>query len=165
MPASNGSIMRKRKIHERAYPPLQCVIERRVRFEEVDALAYMWHGRYASWFEDGREAFGGYHGISYFDFYDVDVALPIKTFSVTYMAPLMYGKSYIIETSLLWNDACLIEYAYRILNDAGSVMTKAETTQLMLTRGDDILLDPPAFYKAFCEKWKNGEIEASVDLR
>ena len=38
--------------------PLVVGIDRRVRFEEVDALGMVWHGRYPSYFEDGRIAFG-----------------------------------------------------------------------------------------------------------
>ena len=38
--------------------PLETSVARRVRFEEVDPLTIVWHGRYPSYFEDGRAAFG-----------------------------------------------------------------------------------------------------------
>ena len=131
-------------------------IERHVRFEEVDALQYMWHGRYASWLEDGREDFGRHYGISYLDFHAAGVATPLKTLSINFIAPLRYAATYQIETSLLWNEAAVIEFNYRILDDAGSVMTEAETTQLMISLDNELLLSLPGFYKAFCQQWQNG---------
>ena len=41
--------------------------EVRVRFAECDPLGIVWHGNYIQYFEDGREAFGRHHGISYLD--------------------------------------------------------------------------------------------------
>ena len=37
-------------------PPLGIRVERKVRFEETDPLGIVWHGRYASFFEDARTA-------------------------------------------------------------------------------------------------------------
>ena len=45
--------------------PLRVTVERRVRFEETDPLAIVWHGRYASYFEDARSAAGEKYGIGY----------------------------------------------------------------------------------------------------
>ena len=39
----------------------------RVRFSETDNLGVVWHGNYVKYFEDGREAFGREHNISYLD--------------------------------------------------------------------------------------------------
>ncbi len=146
-----------RSPRERSVPPLVRTIHRRVRFEETDALSYMWHGRYASWFEDGREDLGRHYAISYLDFHGAGVEVPLKTFAVDFKKPLRYGETYSIRTSLLWSDACLIEFAYAILDEAGSVMTEAQTTQLMISPQGDLLLEAPEFYQFFREKWKSGQ--------
>ena len=55
------SLHRASRPRRRSTPevPSLCVsAQRTVRFEEVDAVRFMWHGRYASWLEDGREAMG-----------------------------------------------------------------------------------------------------------
>ena len=155
--------MRRKKTFEPAYPPLTRRIERTVRFEEVDALSYMWHGRYASWFEDGRENIGRHFGISYLDFYSHGVFVPLKTFFVTYHAPLIYAQKYIIETSLLWNEACILEYNYIIFDSDKTIMTYAETTQLMITKEKELLLELPKFYQNFCELWKAGKVDENSD--
>ena len=50
-------------------PPLRAITKRRVRFEEVDPLGIVWHGRYPSYFEDARVELGRKYGIDYMDFY------------------------------------------------------------------------------------------------
>ena len=35
-----------------APPPLRVDVGRKVRFEEVDSMGIVWHGHYASYFED-----------------------------------------------------------------------------------------------------------------
>ncbi|MBO4300672.1 MAG: acyl-CoA thioesterase [Desulfovibrio sp.] len=143
----------------RTYPPIVCHRQRRVRFQEVDQLAYMWHGHYPSWLEDGREALGKKYGISYLDFYHNGVVTPLKSLEMEYCHPLRYDTIYTIETSLLWNDAAVIEYSYRILDDKNTCMTTAHSLQLMLDVHGTLLLDAPAFYKAFMKRWAEGLVQ------
>ncbi len=148
----------RRRKQETSIMPLRHTITRAVRFEEVDALNIMWHGRYASWFEDGREAFGKAYGMHYMDFYTHDVVVPIKIFHVEYKQPLLYGQSYTVETSLLWNDAALLEFEYAIYNAADELMTTAVTTQLMISKAHELLLEHPPFFRALREKWQAGTL-------
>lgn len=149
--------MRQRPSH-RPHPPIVCHRQRRVRFQEVDQLAYMWHGHYPGWLEDGREALGQRYAISYLDFYRNGVVTPLKSLSLEYCHPLRYDITYTIETSLLWNDAAVMEYTYRILDAQGTCMTTAHSLQLMLDTHGTLLLDAPAFYKAFMLRWAKGEV-------
>ena len=49
----------------------------RVRFNETDPLGIVWHGNYITYFEDGSEAFGRAHGVSYLDVKKNGYATPI----------------------------------------------------------------------------------------
>ena len=40
-----------------------------VRFNEVDSMGVVWHGHYAVYFEDAREAFGAKYGLEYLMMY------------------------------------------------------------------------------------------------
>ncbi len=140
----------------RDYPALTISTERRVRFEEVDQLSYMWHGRYPSWFEDGREAMGSRYNINYLDFYAQGVVVPIKTLSIDYKKPLLYNNIYTIETSLLWNDSAILEYHYTFFDSEGATCTTGITKQLMLDTKGNLLFDVPQFYKEFCQRWTQG---------
>lgn len=137
--------------------PLEVVIERAVRFEELDPMGVMWHGRYASWFEDGREAVGRRYGISYRDFYAHRHMAPIRRFSVEYCRPLRHDGVYRIHTSLLWSEAARMDFQYVIRDAEGTVMTRASTVQLFTDMDGVLQLDHPDFYKRFLTAWKNGE--------
>lgn len=143
-------------------PPLTVGVHREVRFEEIDPLNIMWHGRYASWLEDGREALGKAHGIHYLDFYRHGIAIPLKEFHLNFCQPLRYGHSYEIHTSLLWDDAALLDMEYRICDAQGQVMTKAHTTQLMVTLEGELLLEQPLFFRQFRQDWKRRHEEGAL---
>jgi len=148
----------RRKKAIRDFSPVSISIKRRVRFEEVDAVTFMWHGRYASWLEDGREAIGAAHGISYENFHDSNVAIPLKTFNLDFIAPLRYNIEYSIATSLIWSEAALLEFEYQILDCDNNIMTEGSTIQLMTTLQGGLLLEAPSFYQTFREKWKQNKV-------
>ena len=139
-----------------AVPPLHIAVPRTVRFEEVDAARIMWHGRYASWLEDGREALGRHYGISYLDFLEHNIVVPLKLFQLDFLHPLRYSEQYIIHAFLHWNEAAVLDYTYRIENSRNELTTTAATTQLMLRRDGGLLLEQPEFYAAFRERWHKG---------
>lgn len=147
-----------RTTREHDIPPLVHEIQRVVRFEETDAMGIVWHGRYASWLEDGREALNAAYGISYLRFVDVGVLVPLRIFHIDYLRPLMYPHSYTIRTSLLWSDAARIDYAYTLLNENGTIMAEAKTTQLMTSLKGELLLESPDFFRFFREQWRNGAL-------
>ncbi|MDR2695348.1 MAG: acyl-CoA thioesterase [Deltaproteobacteria bacterium] len=154
MNSNLSSSRHRRRAAESGVLPLQVCVERTVRFEEVDSLSYMWHGRYASWLEDGREAFGKLHQLSYLDFFRHGVATPVKLFHLDFCRPLLYAQTYSIHVSLLWNEAAVLDFAYVLKDRDGSVTTTGYTTQLMLTCAGELLLEQPAFYKEFCAEWR-----------
>jgi acyl-CoA thioester hydrolase len=151
--------MKKPYFPDRGGPaPLCLSVARQVRFEEVDPLGIVWHGRYASYFEDARVAHGDRFGIGYLDFFRHDVTTPIKQFHVDYLKPLRYGQRYAIEARLHWTEAARLNYVFVILDDAGETVTRGYSVQLMLDAGQELLVVPPAFYAAFLERWRTGAI-------
>ena len=55
-----------------------------VRFNEADPLGIVWHGHYLRYFEDGREDFGKTYGLSYLDFYQHRIAVPVVSVDCQY---------------------------------------------------------------------------------
>lgn len=117
-------------------------------------MQYMWHGRYASWLEDGRDALGTAYSLNYLDFFQHGVSIPLKLFHLDFHQPLRYGQTYSIHASLLWNAAAALDFEYTLMDNEGIVTTTGYTTQLMLSLDGKLLLEQPAFYKEFCEKWR-----------
>ena len=138
--------------------PLTCRIERTVRFEEVDSLHVVWHGRYPSYLEDGRAAFGERYGLGYLTIHAAGIVAPIRQMHLDYIAPLRFGQTCAIETTLLWDDAAKLVFIYRLLDEGGAVLTTGYTTQLFLTLGGAMCMGYPDFYNDFCVKWKMGAL-------
>lgn len=150
--------MKRHKGEVPKVPSLTHTITRTVRFEEIDAMGVMWHGRYPSWLEDGREALNLVYNITYLRFHEHGVAIPLRIMHFDYLRPLRYPNTYTIRTQLLWKDAARLDFAYQLLDTAGTVMTEASTTQLMVTLQGDLLLEPPAFFVDFKQRWQAGEL-------
>ena len=138
--------------------PLRIRVERTVRFEEVDVLGIVWHGRYAGYFEDARIALGQYYGIGYMDFYSQGIVAPIKKLHVDYHRPLRFQETMTIEGILHWSEAARMNYEFIIRNRNGELATTGFTVQMMLDTEENILVIPPPFYVEFCRKWKAGEL-------
>ncbi|MFW6387278.1 MAG: acyl-CoA thioesterase [Thermodesulfobacteriota bacterium] len=137
--------------------PLRCCVERVVRFEEVDALGIVWHGRYPSYFEDGRVLLGEKYGIGYMDFYNRGIAAPIKQLHVDYKLPLRFGDSFTIEALLHWSDATRLNHEFILRNAEGQITTTGYSVQLLLNKEGEVLMLPPEFYADFCTRWRKGE--------
>lgn len=139
--------------------PLRITTERHVRFEEVDAMRIVWHGRYASFFEDGRVALGDKYGISYSDFIREQVPVPIRQLTIDFVRPLLFEERFEIETILHWSDAARINFEYAIRNSQKELVCTGCTVQMMLNNQLEVMLTPPPFFAKFLERWKRGELD------
>jgi acyl-CoA thioester hydrolase len=135
--------------------PLRLIIKRQVRFEEVDSMGIVWHGRYAGYFEEGRVAFGHKYGISYSDFIQNNNPVPIRQINIEFLEPLFFEDDIEIETILHWSEAAKINFEY-IIRKNDNIVCMGCTVQLMLDENLELLLSPPQFYHEFMEKWKKG---------
>jgi acyl-CoA thioester hydrolase len=123
--------------------PLHATIKRQVRFEEVDSIGIVWHGRYPGYFEEGRVALGN------------KLPVPIRQLGVDYFEPLFFEDEIEIEAILHWSEAARINYEY-IIRREETVVCTGYTVQLMLDESFELLLSPPPLYADFMEKWKKG---------
>lgn len=138
--------------------PLRTRVTRVVRFEEVDPLGIVWHGRYPSYLEDGRVALGERYGIGYMDFYRQGVLTPIKKMHLDYHRPLRFGEPFSIEGILHWSEAARLNFEFILRNEAGEVTTTGYTVQMMMDLEHNLLLLLPPFYREFCASWLRGDL-------
>lgn len=138
---------------------LRHTIERRVRFDELDPLNIVWHGHYASYFEEARVALGNHYGIGYTDFSGHGVVVPLKKFHVDFHQAMTFGALYSVEAILHWNDAARLDYEFTITNAAGELVSSGYSVQLMVDRTQGLLVAKPPFFEAFCQRWMAGRLE------
>lgn len=157
---------RTRRIQKAAFPaepgapaPLVAEAARRVRFEEVDPLAIVWHGRYPSYFEDGRAAFGEKYGLSYSDMKREEFMAPIIQMHLEYHTPLRFPEDFTITAALHWTDAVRLNFSYRIKNMAGAVVATGYTVQLILDTAGQVMLLRPDYLERLWQRWRAGELK------
>lgn len=145
-------------LHKGAPPPLRATVSRQVRFEEVDPLAIVWHGRYPSFFEDARLAVGEKYGVGYMECYANGLLTPIKKMHLDYFRPLRFQETFTIEGILHWSEAARLNFEFILRNVAGEVTTSGYTVQMMLDLQQTMLLIPPPFYRDFLDRWQEGAL-------
>lgn len=129
-----------------------------IRFSEVDSMGIVWHGNYAKYFEDGREAFGNQFGISYLDVYANKLLTPLVKLDFEYKWPLEYGDKAVIETEFINHDAAKIHFKYVIFNKKNNkIAATGESIQVFLNLERELLLTCPSFFTEW--KKKMGIIE------
>lgn len=139
--------------------PLLVEVKRVVRFEEVDLLKIVWHGRYPSYFEDGRSAFGEKFGLGYLDIYESGLFAPIVQLHIEHHGSLEFGEEFIIRTELYWTNANRLNFVYKLINKSGITVASGYTVQLFTDLERNALLIRPKFFEDFLTNWKYGRLK------
>lgn len=138
--------------------PLRAGFERRVRFEECDMLGIMWHGRYAGYFEDAREALADKYGLTYKRLQEEGVITPIVSFHIDYVLPLAYRETYTVQAIMHWTEAARINIEYEITNAEGKLHTRGYSVQLLVDLKGQLLFAHTDYYADFLRRWQAGEL-------
>ncbi len=138
--------------------PLTFSVARTIRFEEIDPLGIVWHGRYPGYFEDARVALGDRYGIGYLDFHREQLVTPIRQMHIDYHLPLRFKEICTITALLYWTRAARMNMGFEIRNAAGDLTTTGYSVQLFLDTEGTLLMAPPDFYLEFCERWEQGTL-------
>ncbi len=142
--------MIKRKEQYNEASELTISKEIRIRFNETDPLGIVWHGYYITYFEDGREAFGRHHGISYLDVQANGYTTPIVKSICEHKLSLRYGDVARIETTIVNTPAAKMIFRYTIYDPSGAVACTGETVQVFVNSNGEMSLNCPPFF----EEWK-----------
>lgn len=134
-------------------PPLSSECFRRVQFDEVDSLGIVWHGRYVSYFEQGRNEWGRKFGFRYQDMLEHGFAMPIVQLHIDHVYPLHYDELIRIKTSCHWTDAAKLNLSYEIYAESGKLSARGYTVQVYTDLDGNPLLLRPEFAEEFVQKW------------
>jgi len=122
-----------------------------VRFNEADPLGIVWHGHYIRYFEDGREAFGNSHGLSYLDVYKKGFVIPVVSVQCDFKRSLRYGDKVIVETNYIPTESAKMKFTYRLFNArTGELVATGSSVQVFLDKDQSMLqLSNPPFFEAW----------------
>lgn len=126
-----------------------------IRFSEVDSMGVVWHGNYAKYFEDAREAFGEKYKLGYLMMYELGFFEPIVELGFKYKRPMIYGMK--PEICLVYRpcEAAKIIFDYEI-HDAATkeVYAIGHSVQVFMDRNThQLVLNNPDFYEEWKQKW------------
>lgn len=152
---------RKKTYFERtpgAPEPVVVEIRRRVRFNEADPMAIVWHGRYPLFFEEASEELGRRCGISYKEFYEAGVRAPVVELHIDYFQPLFLDEEFTIRASLIWHEGSRLNTEYQLVKQDGSIASSAYMVQLFSDHltGKAFAVSPE-FLDRCRRRWKAGE--------
>ena len=88
--------------------------ELRVRFCETDLMGIVHHATYLVYFEAGRVDWLRRRGITYADWTERGVQVPVASADVQYRAPSRFDDVLAIETTLSKLRSVSLDYTYRI---------------------------------------------------
>ncbi|MGL4909105.1 MAG: acyl-CoA thioesterase [Bacteroidales bacterium] len=132
---------------------LRAEIEIPIRFSEVDSMGIVWHGNYAQYFEEAREAFGRKYNLGYLIMFTEGFYAPLVEMNFGYKRPLTYGDTIRIEIEYINNEAAKLEFEYKIFSTKdNSLVTTGKSTQVFLTKEYELLWSNPPFYQQWKER-------------
>ncbi len=122
-----------------------------IRFSEVDSMNIVWHGSYALYFEDAREAFGKKYSLGYLNIFNNGFYAPLVDLSFSYKKPLTYGQKARIEITYQNTEAAKIIFNYEIFDsEDNSLIATGYSIQVFLDKNYQLVWTNPPFY----EDWK-----------
>ncbi|MBQ2507667.1 MAG: acyl-CoA thioesterase [Bacteroidaceae bacterium] len=125
-----------------------------IRFSEVDSMNVVWHGSYALYFEDAREAFGEKYGLTYLGYIEKGYYAPLVELKFQYKHPLKYGSKPRIDIVYRPTQAAKVVFDYEIHDTADdSLVATGTSIQVFMDLNYELVWESPEFYKEWQERW------------
>lgn len=130
-----------------AKPILKAETAFKVRFSEVDSMNIVWHGAYALYFEDAREAFGKKYGLEYLYMFEQGFYAPLVELHFEYKRPLLYKDSGRIEIAFRDTEAAKIIFDYKIFSaSSNELIATGHSVQVFLDKDYSLVWTTPEFF-------------------
>lgn len=129
-----------------------------VRFSEVDSMNVVWHGSYALYFEDAREAFGAKYGLDYMTYFNNGTFAPLVELTFHYKRPILYGMQPRIDVVYRPTEAAKVVFDYEVHDTRDeALLATGHSVQVFMDREYRLIWDTPDFYRRWKERW--GQVE------
>jgi acyl-CoA thioester hydrolase len=133
-----------------AEPLCGLTLEIPVRFAECDPYGVVWHGRYALYLEQAREALTGRFGFTALRALAIGYKVPITRMELKYHAPAMPDQTIRVTVRLRPPNVARFVMDYEIRSESGNLLASAVTEQVVLNAQGELLLTLPSGLRALC---------------
>ena len=124
----------------------------RVRYGETDRMGYAYYANYALYFEVGRTEMLRSLGLTYKQWEDSGIVLPVKSLSINYIAPAYYDDLLLVRTTLKNRPTVKISFDYEIFNEAGTLLCVGNTILVFLNSKSGRPCRPPEEFLTALER-------------
>ena len=114
-----------------------------VRFSECDLYGVVWHGRYAVYLEELRNAVCARYGCTVVTARDAGYLIPVTRMEIAYHAPARFGTMLAVTGRVRPPIVARLVFDYEIRNEAGALLTSAITEQVVTRLDGELLLSLP----------------------
>jgi acyl-CoA thioester hydrolase len=104
----------------------------RVRYAETDQMGYVYYGNYAQYYEVARVEALRDVNLSYKQFEEQGIMMPVLHLSCKYIKPAFYDDLLTIKTIIKKMPGVRIEFLYEIYNEKGILLNEGETTLICI---------------------------------
>ena len=120
-------------------------VEIPVRFAECDSYGVVWHGNYALYVEQAREALTGRHGFTAAHALALGYKVPITRMEIRYRRPILPDTVVRVTARLRRPEAARLVVDYELRDAENALLASAETEQVVLNAAGELLvvLPPP----------------------
>ncbi len=126
-------------------PPLSGFsVEIPVRFAECDSYGVVWHGHYALYLEQAREALTARYGFTATRALALGYKVPITRMEIRYRQAILADTTLRVTARLREPLVARLVLDYELRDEAGRLLATAETEQVVLTAAGELLLTLPA---------------------
>lgn len=123
-------------------------IRDRVRFEETDLMAVVYHSRYLPWMEMGRVAWLRACGVDLNRMMDEGILFPIREINVKYKHSARFDDEYEVQTTMQEFNRAKMAFSYKVVNvKDGKVFVEGNTTNVFTDKNGKILRLPAAWFE------------------
>ncbi|HTV49066.1 MAG TPA: thioesterase family protein [Phycisphaerae bacterium] len=121
----------------------------RVRYVECDAMGYLHHSNYLSFFEMGRTELLRLSGMSYRDLEEMGIFFVVTRIGVSYKKPARYDDQLELITRLVRKTQVRIDHVYELYNAENRLLLcTAESTIACVNRQGQITPIPEDLFRA-----------------
>ncbi len=112
---------------------MKCETHITARYAETDQMGIIHHSVYPVWFEAARTDLIKYAGITYTQFEQQGLMLPLAELTCKYYRPVRYEDEVIIESDLIRLHHAKLVFRYRVMLN-GELMAEGTTTHGVVSR-------------------------------
>ena len=114
-----------------------------VRFAECDAYGVVWHGHYALYLEQAREALTARFGFTATRALSMGYRVPVTRMEIRYRAPIFADSLVLVTARLRPPDAARFLLDYEIRGESGALLASAQTEQVVVKDSGELLVTLP----------------------